>query len=82
MEAQDLRYHNGQKWDEEYCVLCVKEGRGTNEMCIQSHTTLLTFMCTQGLWCLACLARPRVSGVTMTPNTKCTIFSARATQCM
>jgi len=33
MEAQDLRYHNGKKQDEEYCVLCAKEGRGTNEMC-------------------------------------------------
>ena len=38
---------------------------------IQSHTlpttTLLTFMCTQVLWCLARLVRPRVSGVTMRP---------------
>ena len=35
METQDLRYHNGQKQDkdEEYCVLCDKEDRGTNEMC-------------------------------------------------
>ena len=40
---------------------------------IPSHTLptsiLLTFMCTQVLWCLPCLDRPRVSGVTMT--TKC-----------
>ena len=53
---------------------------------IQSHTlltpTLLTFMCTQVLWCLACLTRPRVSGVTMTSNTRRTIFSTRGTQCM
>jgi hypothetical protein len=53
---------------------------------IPSHTLptpmLLTFMCTQVLWCLARLARPRASGVTMRPDTRLTIFSTRATQCM
>jgi hypothetical protein len=38
---------------------------------IQSHTlltsTLLTFMCTQVLWCLPRLTRSRVSGVTIPP---------------
>jgi hypothetical protein len=50
---------------------------------IQSHTlptpTFLTFMCTQVLWCLVCLVRSRV---TMTPNTRSTIFSTHVTQCM
>jgi hypothetical protein len=53
----------------------------TNVHSIQSHTlptpTLLTFMCTQVLWCLPCLTRSRPSGVTMTPNTSRTIFSTR-----
>ena len=48
---------------------------------IQSHTlltpTLLTFMCTQVLWCLARLARPRASGVTMAPDIRLTILSTR-----
>jgi hypothetical protein len=49
---------------------------------IQSHTlptsTLLNFTCTQVPWCLACLTRPRASGVTMTPNTGRTIFSTES----
>ena len=53
---------------------------------IQSHTlptpTLLTIMCTQVLCCLARLARPRASGVTMRPDTRLTILSTRATQCI
>ncbi len=39
---------------------------------IESHTlltpTLLVFMCTQVLWCLACLTRSRSSGVTTDPD--------------
>ena len=53
---------------------------------IQSHTlptpTLRTFSCTQVLWCLARLARPRSFGVTMRPDTRLTIISTRVTQCM
>jgi hypothetical protein len=44
--------------------------------------TLLTFTCTQVLWFLAHLARPRASGVTSRPTTRLTIISTRATQCM
>jgi hypothetical protein len=58
----------------------------THAHSIQSHTlltpTLLTFMCTQVLWCLARLARSRASGVTMDPDIRLTILSTRATQCM
>ena len=47
----------------------------------ESHTlltpTLLTFMCTQVLWCLALFARPRASGVTMAPDIRLTILSTR-----
>ena len=39
--------------------------------------TLLTFMCTQVLWCLARVARPRASGVTMDPDIRLTILSTR-----
>ncbi len=53
---------------------------------IQPHTlltpTLLTFMCTQVLWCLARLTRSRTSDVTMDPDIRLTILSTRATQCM
>jgi hypothetical protein len=53
---------------------------------IQSHTlltsTLLTFMYTQVLWCLARLARSRASGVTMDPDIRLTILSTRVIQCM
>ena len=31
---------------------------------------------------LVCLTRSRASGVTMTPNTRRTVFSTRVTQCM
>ena len=34
--------------------------------------TLLTYMCTQVLWCRALFARPRASGVTMTPDIRLT----------
>ena len=48
---------------------------------IQSHTlltpTLLTFMYTQVLWCLALFVRSRASGVTMTPDIRLTILSTR-----
>jgi phytoene dehydrogenase-like protein len=44
--------------------------------------TLLTIMFTQVLCCLPCLVRSRASGVTMRPDTRLTIFSTRATQCM
>jgi hypothetical protein len=58
----------------------------THEHNIQSHTlptlTLLTFMWTQVLWCLTRLTRTRASGVTMTPDTRRTILSARTTQGM
>ena len=47
----------------------------------ESHTlltpTLLTFMCTQVLWCLARSARPRASGVIMDPDIRLTILSTR-----
>ena len=47
----------------------------------ESHTlltpTLLTFMYTQVLWCLARLARPRASGVTMDPDIRLTILFTR-----
>jgi hypothetical protein len=53
---------------------------------IQSHTlptpTFLTFTCTQVLWCLPWLVRPRFSDVTMRPDTRLTIISTRTTQCM
>jgi len=43
---------------------------------IQSYTllttTILTFMCTQVLWCLVCLVRSRVSGVIMDPDIRIT----------
>ncbi len=49
---------------------------------IHSHTlvtsTLLTFMWTQVLWCLARVDRSRVSGVTMDPDIRLTILSTRA----
>ena len=52
----------------------------------ESHTlltpTLLTFMCTQVLWCLARLVRPRASGVIMDPDIRLTILFTLATQCM
>ncbi len=58
----------------------------THTHIIQSHNlptpTLLTFMCTQILWCLTCLVRSRSSVVTMRPDTRLTIFSTHATQCM
>jgi hypothetical protein len=45
---------------------------------IQSHTlptsTLLTFMCTQVLWCLERLVRISFSGVTMRPDTSLLFF--------
>ncbi len=45
---------------------------------IQSHTlptsTLLTFMCTQVLWCLERLVRISFSGVTMRPDTSLLLF--------
>ena len=53
----------------------------THAHSIQSHTlltpTLLTFMCTQDLWCLARFARSRGSGVTMDPDIRLTILSTR-----
>jgi hypothetical protein len=42
-------------------------------------TTILTFICTQVLWCLPCLDRSRASGVTMDPDIRFTILSTRAT---
>ncbi len=44
--------------------------------------TLLTFTCTQVLWFLSRLTRPRASGVTTRPDTRITIISTQATQCM
>ena len=47
------------------------------------HTpTLLTFTCTQVLWFLARLTRPRDSGVTTRPTTRLTLIPTRATQCI
>jgi hypothetical protein len=37
-------------------------------------------MCTQVLWCLSRLTRPRASDVTMRPDTTLTIFSTHTTQ--
>ena len=58
----------------------------THAHSIQSYTlltsTFLTFMCTQVLWCLPCLGRSRVSGVTMDPDIRITILSTRGTQCI
>jgi hypothetical protein len=58
----------------------------THAHSIQSHTlltpTLLTFMCTQVLWCVPRLARSRASGVNMDPDIRITILSTRTTQCM
>ena len=45
-------------------------------------STVLTFMCTQVVWCLPRLTRSRPSGVTMDPDIRITILSTRATQCM
>ena len=41
---------------------------------------LLTFTCTQVLWILSCLTRPRASGVTTRPATRLTVFSTHTTE--
>ncbi len=48
---------------------------------ININTHVPHFHVHSGPWCLVCLTRSRVSGVTMTPNTSRTIFSTRSTQC-
>ena len=44
--------------------------------------TLLTFTCTQVLWFLARLTRPRASGVNTRPDPRFVIISTRSTQCL
>ena len=45
-------------------------------------STLLTFTCTQVLWFLARLTRPRASGVTTRHAPRLTIIPTRGTQCL
>jgi hypothetical protein len=59
-----------------------KKCHGWNSLYRFIIKTRLTFTCTQVLWFLARLTRPRASGVNTRPDPRFVIISTRSTQCL